>query len=317
MTESALDFHTRIHYKSNRFRQLRGFIYVVQYGTVKDAAKAMGVNSSTITMQVQSLEKELKIKLFKKEGLFLKPTPEGERFYHMAVDRLQAIDGLYEEFMFKHSEEEENHIKIAAHQFILSHHLPKYLSMIKEKYANNDKLRFTLYSISYEEAIDKIIKGEIDIVMHDIKEEASPELFAKQWFKEEYVLGLPKGHNLNNKPDAEITWADVAKNNFIIIKGQTANRAIQDISDQYHFKEIVSYVNGSYEMGKYGVASGFGISACPKSYIAEHEKSIISTKNISHLMGFYKSYIGIKKNTTIKPIAKELILLILKDFFNN
>jgi DNA-binding transcriptional LysR family regulator len=57
-------------YKQNRSQQLRGFYHVATTGSFSAAAKQMCIGQPAVTLQVQSLERELQAKLFnrKKRG---------------------------------------------------------------------------------------------------------------------------------------------------------------------------------------------------------------------------------------------------------
>ena len=71
----------QFYYKRNRIQQLKGFYYTVQTGSVSNAARKMGLSQSAITLQIQSLERDLKTKLFEREGKKITITKAGKLFF--------------------------------------------------------------------------------------------------------------------------------------------------------------------------------------------------------------------------------------------
>ena len=56
----------QFYYKKNRLQQLRGFCYAAQMGSMLKCANKMGLTQGAITLQIQSLERDLGIKLFER-----------------------------------------------------------------------------------------------------------------------------------------------------------------------------------------------------------------------------------------------------------
>jgi DNA-binding transcriptional LysR family regulator len=297
----------RFHYKSNRFRQLKGFVAVAKHESIKKAAEELCLSASTITIQIQSLEEQLGVILFTRHPRKLELTEFGKKFYSTAVGRLQGIDSLYEEFILNSAEENKNHIKIAGHQFVLSHHLPRHLKLIKEKHTDK-KLYFEIYNIPVQEGVRKLIEEEVDFILYDIDPCKYPEIYSQEWFREEYTLALPRNHPLSKKRDGDITWKDLSMISPIRTSCNPIQKEIAKFIKQDDFNDSIHYINGTYEICKYTSAIDLGVSFYPKSYISELEESLFKIKDISHLLGYYRSAIGIKKNSNIKPIVKELIL---------
>lgn len=286
---------SRFHYKSNRFKQLKAFISVAKHESIKNAAEELNLDASAVTKQIQSLEEQMKIELFIRKTRKITLTEAGKKFYETAVNKLQGIDSLYEEFMFETEENDTNHIKIAGHQFALSHYLIPKLKILR-----NRKLKFTVFNISIEEGIKKLIADEVDFILYDFENQNIPEIEVKSWIKEEFVLALPKNNKLCKKKASEIILKDLKNGDLI------------KTSENNSFNSNFTFINGTYEMCKQATLNELGVSVYPKSYIAEKDLII---KDISNLVGFYKNDIAVKKNANIKPIVKELILELSDKFF--
>jgi LysR family transcriptional regulator for bpeEF and oprC len=49
------------NYKKNKLDQLKGFCAVVEFGAIVEAAKKLHISESSISTQISSLERDLKI----------------------------------------------------------------------------------------------------------------------------------------------------------------------------------------------------------------------------------------------------------------
>ena len=64
----------QFYYKRNRIQQLKGFYHSAQTGSISKAAKKMGLTQAAVTLQIQSLERDIGVDLFKREGQKIKLT---------------------------------------------------------------------------------------------------------------------------------------------------------------------------------------------------------------------------------------------------
>ena len=82
-------------YKQNRLQQLKGFCAVVEARSVSKAANRLSLTQPTVSLQVQSLERDLHATLFERRGPKIELTFEGELLYELArplVEGLTALD---------------------------------------------------------------------------------------------------------------------------------------------------------------------------------------------------------------------------------
>jgi DNA-binding transcriptional LysR family regulator len=301
-------FYPRFYYKDNKLKQLKGFVTVAKYQSIRKAAEELNLTHGAISTQIASLEKQLGCKLFDRTSKKIDLNESGKKLYEMAIAKLQGIDSLYDEFILQSRYKSENHIKIAGHNFVLSHYLNKYLAQIIEKHQNN--IKFTILNIPLTEATDKIVNEEIDLMLYDIDELHHPAIEVKPWICEEFVAISAKKYDMFKKKDNKITWEDIYKADIIRTGSEIVTKAAETFINKDNFSNIANYINPSYEICKNASLSGLGVTFCPKSYISETEKRIVKIKDVSHLLGFYKANIGFKKNTKMKILAKELIKIL-------
>lgn len=194
------------YYKRSRLNQLKGFCSVVQNDCcIAKASKKTNVAQDTISKQVRTLERDLKIKLFERtKHHTLIITQEGQLFYDKAIANLNAMNSLFENFHKDLKEFNNNHLRIAAHQMAITYILPKIIGkMLKLKEFKN--LKITLYSVSKEEAIKKLINKEIDIGFYifSSRNKIEPEIELIKNIQSYASIIINKDNKLANKEKIE------------------------------------------------------------------------------------------------------------------
>jgi DNA-binding transcriptional LysR family regulator len=114
-------------------RQFRYFIAAATSGQFSSAAVAEHVSQSAITSAVQSLERQLKVRLFDRlpHGVVL--TPEGQVFFHHARHVMDSVnDAMRHASLLPQSA--KGTIRLAATYTVLGYFLPDLLSRFKRSY---------------------------------------------------------------------------------------------------------------------------------------------------------------------------------------
>lgn len=83
--------------------QLEYFVRVAESATMVQAAEAMNVSQSTLSMSIKKLETEVGVKLFRRSGHTLKLTAEGEYLHKEAARILYDVAGLKQRLSFLES----------------------------------------------------------------------------------------------------------------------------------------------------------------------------------------------------------------------
>ena len=86
------------YYKQPRFKQLRAFCKTVQLENISKAADALFLSQPTVSLQIQSLERDLGTQFFERRGPVIKLTPEGQVLYKVAQPLVEGIESLKETF---------------------------------------------------------------------------------------------------------------------------------------------------------------------------------------------------------------------------
>ncbi|MFC1659712.1 LysR family transcriptional regulator [Pseudomonadota bacterium] len=299
----------QFYYKKSRLQQLRGFCYTVQLGSVTKASKHMGLGTTAVTLQIQTLEKDLKVKLFERAGNRLSITKKGKAFYDLAIVQLQGVDGLFETFYTQMNEKNKNTLIIASCNSALSYILPEYIKRLTEQKRFRN-IQINLCNIPGEEALKRLIVGEIDFAFYPLQENSrniSVEIKEEKIFKSKYALFLNKSHPLAKK--SEITKEDVKKYKYLRVVDQyTAYDPVENL----HFKKSkIHFENGNSNIVMGLVRKNIEIGAGNELW--KSTNSDIVFKNIDHLLPKTFYSIFTLKNKQQKESASYLINELRKD----
>src|SRR5262245_47902634 len=112
-------------YKQNRFPQLRGFCHAAATGSISNAARCMGLSQPSVSQQIQTLESEMGVKLFVRQGSKMQLTHDGQLLFEMARPLVEQLEHLDEQFRQRRNEVDEGRIEIAAGWSTILYVLPK------------------------------------------------------------------------------------------------------------------------------------------------------------------------------------------------
>ncbi len=274
------------YYKKARLVQLRGFCAVAQSDySITEASKKIHVEPCTLSKQITALERDLRIKLLDRtQHKKLKPTKEGKLFYKEAIQYMNGIDGLFENFN-EHLKDFNNiHLSIALHQMAATYIFPPIL----EKMINLKKfkdLKIDIYSIPKDEAIEKLINKEIDLAFYinAPKEKLPVEIDSIKSMSSHVSLVFNKSHPLAKKK--KITKKDLENYKFL-----RRNIETNTYSNVYgHFNANTSNIRTigvSFETILEIIKRTDDISTVPELFLKNShlDNSEIESRNIDYLI---------------------------------
>ena len=302
----------QFHYKKSRIQQLKGFCYTVQEGSSRGAAKKMGLDPSSISLQIKSLEGDLGIELFERKGKKLILNEKGRKFYDLAIIQLQGIDGLFESFHEKLIDDDKNTLIIAGYYSALSYILPKYLKILlsDDRFKN---LKIKLCNISISEAFERLKNGKVDFAFYpSVHNDIVPvEINKENVFKLKNAVFIHKNHPLAKKKILE--RKDLEKYEFLV----RDKYDFLDLRKVIDFKSSqIEFENGNSHIVLGLVKENIAIGICGEVYKDENEianKQGLSVRNIDYLLKkmFYSLFI--LKNKKNKSSADFLFKIFKKN----
>jgi DNA-binding transcriptional LysR family regulator len=120
------------------------------------AAEELGYAQSSVTMQIQKLEREYGVQLFERYGRQLRLTSAGEELLKLAV---QILD-LYQQSKEKLTQQGGGTLSIGTIDSLASYYLPTLIQQIRQKYP---ELMIQLQPDHDSIILNKVREGELDI----------------------------------------------------------------------------------------------------------------------------------------------------------
>ncbi len=281
-------------------KYLTTFKTIIEEGSFTAAAEKLHYTQSTITFQMDQIEKELSVKLFEKLGRKMVLTSAGKEFIPRVNEVLEAVDKLH--YLDKDVSECEGKLQIGVAETYLCYKLPP---MLKAFVTKAPKAKLNIQAMNCYEIRNALVAGELDI-----------GIFYSD------VGGL--GENLIVKPLASFEVVLVASPNIAkrFSDFKTPNRQhkipliinepnciFRQIFERY-LKDNAIILDHTIELGSIAtiknlVQNDVGISFLPK-FVVENELQDGSLVEIETKVGHNKLTIacGYHKNKWISPLMQ-------------
>jgi DNA-binding transcriptional LysR family regulator len=200
---------------------LRAFSAVMRSGTVTGASSIILRTQPQVSRMVGALEQQLGLKLFRREGRRLVPTPEALEFNQFIDPVLRSLDNL-DNVATDISKKRSRHIAIAAEPFLLHVLVPEAIS----RAATRDDGRYS---------IDICVRGlglwmsrsDVDLAVVALPF-AQTDLQQIVFAEAQCVAVLPPGHPLTKQNC--ISLDELSGDNFIALRASTLLRAQIDMA---------------------------------------------------------------------------------------
>ena len=127
-----IDINDKSFYKQNRLKQLRAFCVAAETGSFSKAAELLDLTQPSISQQIQSLEKDLNISLFHRNGPRIILTEMGKELLPIAKPLVDQIDALPSLFVEHLEQDEETELNIAAGESTILYILPEVIEKFKK-----------------------------------------------------------------------------------------------------------------------------------------------------------------------------------------
>ena len=294
----------QFYYKRNRIQQLKGFYYAVQTGSISGSAKKMGLSQAAITLQIQSLERDLDMKVFKRDGQKIKLTDAGKNLYAQAIYYIQGIDDMFESFIKFTKDKKLNVIDIATNHAGISYILPKYIKKLKESHS---AVKFKIRNLSKSECIERLLTDEIDMFIYPMNSDEIPSEF--EFFpivKYQPILLTRKDHPLAKKKNIKLS--DVAKYELVRIDQKLITLpAFEELLKAHKIRSTIEFEMSDWEILKKFVKAGIGIAMISNIVLEGDPESELVGKILTDYFPEMTYGILIKKGKRPEGLLKNFI----------
>ena len=244
-----------MRYQHNRLQQLRGFYHSAKTLSMSQAAQKMKLSQPTVSLQIQTLELQLRTKLFERRGPQIRLTRDGETLLELVRPLVEGIYHLDEDFASQRESVTRGSINIAAGGATLQYILPRYIENYVREYPEVD---LRLHNVTGKAGLNLLRAGEVDLAVGPMLDRPTDILFYPLVTYEPMLITAPD-HPLASR--RRISLKDVAKFPLILPPRQQITYRIIELAFASHSLEPnVKFEVGGYEVIKTYVKLGLGIS---------------------------------------------------------
>ena len=247
------------------FRELKSFLYIVQYENFSKAAEALYISQPTISLHIKNLESELHFELFKRSTKKIILTDKGKALYEYA----KKLFSIEKSFLDNLNHKFNNQIKVGASSIPAGYLLPELIEKFKERYNNVD---FEILQADSEDILGMYKVGLIDVGMigMDIKDK---NFISKSFYKDRLVLITKNEKNENHNIDIK----ELLLKPFILREDGSGTRKMSEkiLVDYGVYMEnlnIVAKVTGQDTLINL-VKAGIGVSIVSYKSVMQYEKN--------------------------------------------
>lgn len=253
----------------------RTFREVARRKSFTKAAEELGYAQSSITMQIQKLEREYGVPLFERYGRQLRLTSPGEGLLKLAV---QMLD-LYDQSKEMVASQVTGTLTIGTINSLAAYYLPPYLQALKQLYPG---LNIQLYPDSEASLMTKVREGDYDLGLLLDRYPAEPLLTCTKIKEEPLLLVAPSTHPLTQLDLVDLT--DLEQTEFIVTEESCIYRGMfEKLLKDHAIPLQIGFELGNLEAIKQCVMNGLGIALLPKIVVqSELEQHKLVSLPFSH-----------------------------------
>ncbi len=253
---------------------IKVFREVALYGSMTQAAEALGYAQSSVTARIRKLEAKLNVNLFYRNAKGVQLTPAGQIFLDQGLKITQLIEELYR--LLSPNEVPGGLLRIGSMETTAAIRLP---SLLKKYHSLYDKVELSLQTGTTEYLINQVLNYDLDLAFVAAPVN-HPEIIEIETFREEMVL-------VSEKIQDTQSILEIMKNRTILVF--RTGCAYRSLLERYLLENktipLKRFEFGSLEAIIGGVSSGMGISLLPRSVIeSKLQSGVLSTYELpSHL----------------------------------
>ncbi|WP_150267821.1 LysR family transcriptional regulator [Paenibacillus tepidiphilus] len=241
---------------------MRTFREVAKRQSFTRAAEELGYAQSSVTMQIQKLEKEYGVPLIERHGRALRLTPPGDELLKLFGEILDLYDRSKETI----AQQIGGTLTIGTIDSLAAFYLPPFLQQLRTRYPG---LNIHLQTEQEANLVAKIRDGEVDIGLMLDRSTADAVLQRTVIRDEPLVLVAPAGHPLAGAE--QVTLQDLNNCELIVSEESCIYRSLfENLLKEHGIMFRIGFELSNLEAIKRCVRNGLGIALLPR-IVAEEE----------------------------------------------
>ncbi|MBJ8069720.1 MULTISPECIES: LysR family transcriptional regulator [Bacillus] len=239
---------------------IEAFIYVCQLGSFNKAAEALYLTQPSVTARIQSLEREINIKLFHRNGNKISLTEKGEYFFTHAQKILQS----YQEAKYGLQQVTIPYDLVIGSALSISNNiLPEILPGFKSEFKD---VRIKIVTGHSQDILQKVINKEVDFGI--VRTEKHPQVESIRLYNDPIGLFVPRNHIFLK--EEKVTIEHVSKQPLIFFDyGSMDWLMIHRLFSSNDVSPTISLEVDNMETAKNLVIQGMGISFLPEHCVKQ------------------------------------------------
>jgi len=289
------------------FKQIEAFVFVVRHKTFSRAADAIYLTQPTISSHINSLEKELGVKLVDRSGKEITPTEAGRIFYEYAENLINVRDNAVYT-LSEFSNKIEGKVELAASTVPAEYLLPKLMNGFRGKYPN---ISFSVQQLDSEQVITEILDRNYELGIVGTKFENS-KLEYHFLTEDKLVLAAPNNEKYSDIKSNTISF-DMIKDEYFIYREsgsgtrQEFERAAQRSGINPGSIRIAAQFN-SISAIKQSVSQGLGVSIMSMVSIEDYVRfGLLKAFDIEGFDLKRTFYLVTHKKRPLSPVNNEFL----------
>ncbi len=289
------------------FHHMYVFVNVVQQKSFSKAAEAIFLSQSTVSAHIQTIEKELNVKLFDRMGREVVLTSAGEKLYSWSLELLAVREKALHDINM-HFSEIQGRIKIIASTVPGQYIVPQIIGNFKKKYS---RVMFEVSQSDSEDVAKSVLSGNIDLGFMGV-------IIDKDKLKyipiEEDKLILIAPNNFKKKQKV-IDVEELLSENIIIRNPGSGTQKVFDKALKKRgltlksSKIVASF--DTTEAVKQSVKNGLGVAIVSKRSAIDYvESGFVRAFEIKGLDLYRKFYLVYHRDRTLSPVCEKFIRFI-------
>jgi len=242
-------------HKLNQIRQLRAFCNTASTGSISKAAERLQLSQPSVSLQIQSLEKDLDTLLFERCGPKIRLTPAGELLLELAQPLVDGVEKLGDTFAARLGTVNAGSLGIASGEATLLYLLPELVKSFSSKYPQVDvKLR----NVTGKGGMELLRADDVDFAVGSMLEVPDDMIYYPIYsYKPALITSLD--HPLASR--SSVTLEDISPYGLILPPRHLSTWSVVDLVFQQHnVPYSVVLEVGGWEVIKRYVEIGSGIS---------------------------------------------------------
>ncbi|WP_456446317.1 LysR family transcriptional regulator [Thiolapillus sp.] len=298
----------QLYYKQNRLKQLRAFCAAAKTGSISLAAEQLFLSQPTVTLQIQALERDMKVMLFERRGPKISLTPEGVVLNEIARPLVDGIEGLEENFNAHFGRLDSGELNIAAGESTTLYILPEYIKRFATAYPG---IKIKLHNVTGRDGMAMLRADDADLAVGSMLD-VPDDIVYHPSMSYSPTLITPRDHPL--AAQKEVSLRDICPHGLILPPRHLATwRFLELVFSQAGLKFKVSLEAGGWEIIKKYVELGMGISIVTGVCLTGKE-NLHATPMDQYIPK--RSYgVVVRRGKFLSPQAQAFIDMVDPDFF--